>query len=189
MQNILLLDNFDSFTFNLHHYLEASGRAVVTVKKNDNLDGLDFSLFDGFVISPGPGLPEDSPDLLKFLQSYPSEKKLLGVCLGMQAIATHYKWPLKNLEEVVHGEKRELFIRQSGMLFQGLPEKFMVGRYHSWVVDPSFCPAEFRILAHDKMEQIMAFEHKFKPISAVQFHPESILSDQGMEIIENWLDI
>ncbi len=188
MKPILLVDNYDSFTFNLLHYLEAEGNRDILVIKNDKLKSLNMDDFDGVVISPGPGLPEESNDLLSFIESIKHNKKVLGICLGLQAIAISFGMSLKNLEKVVHGQSKEMLIlSQESILFENIPKSTKVGRYHSWVIDQTNFKSEFLITAEDSAGNIMAIEHKTLPIHAVQFHPESILTDYGRLMIKNWL--
>ena len=188
MKPILLVDNYDSFTFNLLHYIEAEGDREVLVVKNDKLNSLDVEDFDGIVISPGPGLPEESNGLLPFIDKIKKGKKVLGICLGLQAIAISFGMRLKNLKEVVHGQSVEMIVQcKESKLFQGIPINSKVGRYHSWVIDQTSFNSEFLISAKDREANIMAIEHKSLPIHAVQFHPESILTEHGRLIIRNWL--
>jgi anthranilate synthase component 2 len=188
MPKILLIDNYDSFTFNLYHYLEELNEEGVEVMRNDKIDLDKVTDFQKIVISPGPGLPKQAGDLMKLLELYFEKKAILGVCLGQQAIAEHVGMKLKNLKEVVHGQSRQMEIMEGvDSIFQGLPERFKVGRYHSWVIDPASFSADFKITAKDEQGNIMGIKHKKLPIEAVQFHPESILTEFGKEMIKNWL--
>ncbi len=183
---ILLVDNYDSFTYNLLHYLEGESNTKVDVIRNDQLDSFDTMPYTHIVISPGPGLPRESGGLLSFIQKN-KEKKILGVCLGQQAIAEAFSLPLKQLEKVVHGQASQLNILQEGVIFLGLPKSFKVGRYHSWVVDFHADSNEFKVLAIDEKGHCMALQHNALDLTAVQFHPESILTEYGRKMIGNWI--
>ena len=194
MSKILLIDNYDSFTFNLVHYLEAITDQAIDVIRNDDLDFSKMDDYDSVVISPGPGLPKQAGMLMEFLEAFSSQKKILGICLGQQAIAEHFGMQLKNLGEVVHGQARkiEVFCQKGGQvnnvgLFQGLPKTIRVGRYHSWVIEPESMNADFEITSSDEQGNIMSIKHKTLAIEAVQFHPESILTEFGKEMLRNWL--
>jgi anthranilate synthase component 2 len=188
MPKILLIDNYDSFTYNLVHYLEAITEQEINVIRNDDLDFSKIDEYDSVVISPGPGLPKDAGLLMEFLERFSKEKKILGICLGQQAIAEHFGMQLKNLGEVVHGQARKIEVKNNTGLFKNLPESFTVGRYHSWVIDPESINSDFEITSTDEQGNIMSIQHRTLPISAVQFHPESILTDYGKEMLGNWLE-
>jgi len=184
---ILLIDNYDSFTYNLLHYLEEASESKVKVLRNDELEGLDSSDYTHIVISPGPGLPSESGQLVEFIKDN-LNKKMLGICLGQQAMAEVFGMKLKQLESVVHGQARLIEVLIDGeTLFRGLPEKFKVGRYHSWVVNANTLSPELEITAKDQFGEIMGIRHREKALSAVQFHPESILTEHGKKMIANWL--
>ncbi len=185
---ILLLDNYDSFTFNLHHYLEQLSSEEIVVKRNDEITVTDAASYTGIVLSPGPGLPAEAgimPELIRVLgPSIP----ILGICLGHQAIGESYGAHLENLENVLHGVQREVIIEPpADKLFTKMPNRFPVGHYHSWVISLSDLPPVLSVTAKDTHGHIMAVTHKEHPISGVQFHPESILTENGMKILENWL--
>ena len=185
---ILLLDNYDSFTYNLKHYLELRSDVQVDVIRNDVLQIPDADAYDRIVLSPGPGLPAESGNLNPVIAAYAPKKPMLGICLGLQAMAEVFGGTLKNLDEVLHGVARPVRITDtSEILFTGLPTSFLGGRYHSWVADRSTLPPCFRITATDEKENIMAIRHKEFDLCAVQFHPESVLTEYGREIIGNWL--
>lgn len=189
MPQIALIDNYDSFTYNLFHYLEELNDGGVEVMRNDEIDFDRLEEFDAFVISPGPGLPEQAGDLLLFLEKYAQTKKILGVCLGLQAIAEHFGMKLQNLEEVVHGQSHEITLCDNrDILLKGLPQQFKVGRYHSWVIDATTLSPVFEVTSKTLDGKIMSIQHKTLPINAVQFHPESILTEHGKEMLSNWLD-
>ncbi len=189
MPKILLIDNYDSFTYNLVHYLEAILNQNIDVIRNDAIDLDKLDKYDAFVISPGPGLPKDAGKLMAFLDRFATTKKILGICLGQQAIAEHFGMTLKNLGEVVHGQARGIKVLNDNSLFKGLPQNIKVGRYHSWVIEPESIKADFEITSTDEQGNIMSIKHNKLPIEAVQFHPESILTEYGKEMLRNWLKI
>jgi len=187
--SILLLDNFDSFTHNLFHLLEKSTDEEIVVKRNHEIALSEILTYNAIVLSPGPGLPSLAGLMPQVLKEFATNKKILGVCLGMQAIGERFGAALKNLEQVVHGEARLLHvIRQEG-IFQNCPTNFLVGRYHSWVIDRETIPDQLMITAVDEQNNIMAIQHKQLPVFGVQFHPESILSEYGDFIIQKWLEL
>lgn len=189
MLRILLIDNYDSFTYNLYHYLEELNGGEVTVMRNDEIDFQQINSFDKVLISPGPGLPKDAGSLMEFLKNYSHQKSILGVCLGQQAIAEHFGMKLQNLNAVVHGQSRRInVLKKEAILFRGLPKNFKVGRYHSWVVEKANFSDEFEVTSEDEQGNIMSIQHKELPIHAVQFHPESVLTEFGKEMIQNWLN-
>ncbi|MCK9450069.1 MAG: aminodeoxychorismate/anthranilate synthase component II [Bacteroidales bacterium] len=184
---ILVLDNYDSFTFNLVQLLRENSQAQIEVFRNDKISLDEVAKFDKILLSPGPGLPAESGILMPLIERYAEEKSILGVCLGLQAIVEAYGGKLQNLPKVVHGLATAVNIIKSSSLLDGLPSPFMAGRYHSWVADSSTLPACLEIIAVDEQQQIMAIQHKQFDLSAVQFHPESILTPDGEKIIQNWL--
>jgi len=185
--NILLIDNYDSFTYNLLHYLEEASDTKVEVLRNDEIEAIDSTDFTHIVISPGPGLPEESGQLIDFIQRN-LHKKMLGICLGQQALAEVFGMCLTQLERVVHGQATHIeILDKHESLFKGLPAQFRVGRYHSWVIDATSIKPEISVTAKDQSDEIMGIRHLKKDISAVQFHPESILTDYGKQMIANWL--
>lgn len=187
---ILLLDNYDSFTFNLLHLLEQFDGVSVDVFRNDEVDVTVGNRYDRFVLSPGPGVPDEAGILKSLISTYFSEKKILGVCLGMQAIAEVRGGSLMNMDEVQHGVARKTIIQQpSDALFYNIPSGFQTGRYHSWCVQSNELPAEFKVTATDENGVIMAFSHENQLIRGVQFHPESILTEFGKQLISNWLTL
>ena len=185
---IIVIDNYDSFTYNLVHYLEELN-CKVTVKRNDQLTLSEIESFDRIVLSPGPGIPEEAGLLKEIISKYSSSKNILGICLGQQAIAEVFGGSLINLDKVYHGISTPVTISEEDVLFEGLPNNpLKVGRYHSWVVkDP--LPECLEVLAVDENKQIMALRHKKFKIRGVQFHPESILTEQGKSLLKNWLNI
>jgi len=185
-KNILFIDNFDSFTYNLVHYCEALN-AVVRVVRNNEIPWEEVLNYDAVVLSPGPGLPQDSGDLMKFIGDFWNRIPMLGICLGCQAMALHDEGRLKNLDQVLHGTSSHVQQMQPSVLFAGLPEKFEVGHYHSWVIDNDFLPPSFEVTARNTSGLVMAIQHKVLPLMAVQFHPESVLTKDGMHMMRNWI--
>jgi anthranilate synthase component 2 len=186
---ILVIDNYDSFTFNLVHILEKLGAETMAVYRNDKIDLAEVAQYDKIVLSPGPGLPSDSHILKDIIQQYGSTKSILGVCLGHQAIAEAYGGSLKNLERVFHGVKTKISLSCEGdYLFSGMPGSFECGRYHSWVVNSGDFPTELEVTAIDGNGEVMALAHKEYDIRGVQWHPEYILTDRGEQLLENWLN-
>ncbi len=184
---ILILDNYDSFTFNLFHYCKQFCEDVV-VLRNDEVKIEELSTFDKFVLSPGPGLPQDAGVMSELIAKFHKDKPILGVCLGMQAIAEFYGGTLHNLPQVLHGVQSDCFLKDDGgLLFKGIQSPFKIGHYHSWVVDPSSIPIELQVTSVNEYGHIMAIQHQNDPICGVQFHPESILTEHGLKIIENWI--
>lgn len=185
---IVIIDNYDSFTYNLVHYFEALN-CLVTVFRNDEFDIEELEVFDKIVLSPGPGLPKDAGLTMAVIKHYENRKPILGICLGQQAIAEFYGGSLKNLEKVYHGVASNIkILNNKYLLFNSLDNVIKVGRYHSWVVNRATLPAVLEITAVDENNEIMAIQHKNFDICAVQFHPESILTPNGIEILKNWLN-
>lgn len=190
MKKILVLDNYDSFTYNLVHYIEANESYEVDVFRNDEISLDEVDKYDTIVLSPGPGLPEEAGILKELIKRYAPTKKILGVCLGMQAIGEVYGGKLENLNNVYHGVATDLsVIDSSDLIYKGLPQNFKVGRYHSWVISKENFPAELTITAVEENNQIMSLKHKDYKLYGVQYHPESILTEHGKEIINNFLAI
>ena len=184
--NIVIIDNYDSFTYNLVHLIASLG-ANVTVLKNDNLDLVQLENFDKIVLSPGPGLPEEARKTMDVIKTYASIKPILGVCLGHQAIALAYGASLTNLPTVCHGLSTIGLNLGNDPIFKGLPAKVAMGRYHSWVVTrKTVCPPlEITALSDDGL--VMGIRHKHLKLHGIQFHPESILTPEGKTIVNNWL--
>lgn len=181
-----MIDNYDSFTFNLVHYLEDLGCTLV-VKRNDQLTLDEVDDFDEIVLSPGPGIPDEAGLLKEIIKKYGTSKRMFGVCLGQQAIGEVYGGKLINLDKVYHGVATEIDIIQDDYIFENLPQKLEVGRYHSWVVHEDL-PDCLEATSLDKNGQIMSLRHKEFDIRAVQFHPESVLTPDGKQILKNWLN-
>jgi anthranilate synthase component 2 len=186
MKKVLVLDNYDSFTYNLVHYLEELGGAI-TVRRNDKLDLEELSDFEHIVLSPGPGIPDEAGILKELIRKGAESKRILGVCLGQQAIAEVFGGRLVNLKQVYHGVATSITILEDDVLYRGLPDKIEVGRYHSWVVHPDL-PECLEVTATDDSGTVMSLRHLEYDIRAVQFHPESVLTPEGKTIISNWLN-
>jgi anthranilate synthase component 2 len=184
---ILIIDNYDSFTFNLQHYLEAQLDASVTVVRNDAMSLAEVEAFDNLVLSPGPGLPDQAGITMSVIQAFKEKKRILGVCLGHQAIGQAFGASLENLQTVHHGVSSELHITKEDYLFDGIPNQTPVGRYHSWVINKTSIPDCMEVIATDEMGEIMAIRHKTLDIRGVQFHPESIMTLHGKLLIRNWI--
>jgi len=182
---VLVIDNYDSFTYNLVHYLEDLDCEVI-VKRNDQLTLDEVNAFDKIVLSPGPGIPDEAGLLKEIIAKYAGTKSIFGVCLGQQAIGEVFGGSLINLDEVYHGIATKIKITQNDILFEGLPKEIEVGRYHSWVVDPNL-PEVLEATSFDENGQVMSLRHKEYDVCAVQFHPESVLTPDGKKILENWL--
>jgi anthranilate synthase component 2 len=185
MKKILVIDNYDSFTYNLVHYLEDLDCEVV-VKRNDQLTLEEVEAFDKIVLSPGPGIPDEAGLLKEIIAEYAPTKSIFGVCLGQQAIAEVFGGSLINLDEVYHGIATNIKVIKDDILFDGMSKEIEVGRYHSWVVDPNI-PEVLEVTSVDENGQIMSLRHKNYDVCAVQFHPESVLTPQGKQILTNWL--
>ncbi|WP_430909344.1 anthranilate synthase component II [Maribacter sp. 2-571] len=185
MQQILVIDNYDSFTYNLVHYLEDLD-CEVTVKRNDQLTLAEVAAYEKIVLSPGPGIPDEAGLLKEIIATYAPTKRIFGVCLGQQAIAEVFGGSLINLDEVYHGIATPITITEEDILFNGLPKTIEVGRYHSWVVDPEL-PTELIATSFDENGQVMSLRHAQYDVRAVQFHPESVLTPEGKKMLENWV--
>ena len=187
MKKVLVIDNYDSFTYNLVHYLEDLD-CEVTVRRNDKLT-LDFvDQFDKIVLSPGPGIPDEAGLLKDIIKIYAPTKSIFGVCLGQQAIGEVFGGQLINLDDVYHGVSTKVTITvEDESLFNGLEKTIEVGRYHSWVVDSNL-PESLEATSVDENGQIMSLRHKTYDVKGVQYHPESVLTPYGKKILENWLN-
>lgn len=183
---LLIIDNYDSFTYNIVHAVKELG-ITPTVLRNDKLTVDDVEKYDKVIISPGPGIPSEAGIMPEVLRRYAGVKPILGICLGHQAIGERFGAKLRNLTEVYHGIKTPINIVKDDYLFDGLNTRLEVGRYHSWVIDSEGFPEELEITALSDDNEIMAIRHKIHDIRGVQFHPESILTTDGIKIIENWL--
>lgn len=184
---IVIIDNYDSFTYNLSHLVKELG-AEVTVLRNDSFPIEELETYDKILLSPGPGIPKEAGLLLEVIRTYAGKKPILGVCLGEQAIGEVFGGKLTNLSEVYHGIQSPIRITASNYLFEGLPEEILVGRYHSWVIDRENFPDALEITAVSQEGYIMALRHKDFDVQGIQFHPESVLTLDGKKIISNWLN-
>ncbi len=184
---ILLLDNYDSFVYNIVHAVEKLGY-VVDVFRNDKITLEEVAAYDKIILSPGPGIPSEAGILCDLIREYGATKSLFGVCLGEQAIGEVYGAQLENMSDVYHGIASEVEVVEADMLFEGIEPRFMAGRYHSWCVSPEGLPEALVVTARDcEKGRIMALRHKEYDVRGVQFHPESVLTPVGEQIIENWL--
>lgn len=182
----VIIDNYDSFTYNLAHLVKELG-AEVDVLRNDKFELEELEKYDKIILSPGPGIPEEAGLLLEVIRTYAGRKPILGVCLGEQAIGQVFGGKLTNLSEVFHGIQTNVKIKNKDYIFSGLPTEIPVGRYHSWVVDTDGFPEELVITAISSEGQIMALKHREYDVHGIQFHPESVLTPDGKQIVGNWL--
>lgn len=187
MKKILVIDNYDSFTYNLVHYLEDLN-CEVTVYRNDEFELDEIAHFDKILLSPGPGIPDEAGLLKPVIAKYGATKSIFGVCLGQQAIGEVYGGTLSNLDKVYHGVATKVkTVVDDEILFQGLEKEFEVGRYHSWVVDATL-PEDLEATSFDENGQVMSLRHKTFDVRGVQFHPESVLTPNGKKMLENWVN-
>jgi len=186
MKKIALIDNYDSFTYNLVHYLEDLNCEVM-VFRNDEFELEELKDFDAILLSPGPGIPSESGLLLEVIKTYASTKKILGICLGHQAIGEVFGAQLRNLPKVYHGVTDTIKQTGTDSLFFNLPNQLQVGRYHSWVINKDDFPEALEITSLSENGDIMSIRHKQFNLKGIQFHPESILTPQGKTILSNWL--
>lgn len=184
---VVLIDNYDSFTYNLYHLLREL-KVDVTVYRNDQFDLKDLASFDKIMLSPGPGIPTEAGLLMQVIKEYAGKKPILGICLGEQAIGESFGGTLVNLSDVFHGVQTPAHIVADDYIFDGLSKDILVGRYHSWVVDAESIPACLEITATSDEGQVMALRHKDLDIRGIQFHPESVLTPDGKTMIKNWVN-
>lgn len=184
---ILIFDNYDSFTYNLVHLVKSLGYTDVDVFRNDKIALADVARYDKIILSPGPGIPSEAGLLLPLIKEYAGKKPILGVCLGHQAIGEAFGAKLTNLEDVYHGVATKINITKPDYIFDGLNKEIEVGRYHSWIVANEQLPDCIETTAVDNSGQIMALRHKEYDIHGVQFHPESVLTPEGEQIVKNFL--
>ncbi len=186
---ILVFDNYDSFTYNLVHYVEKITDKKVDVFRNDEISLDEVDKYDKIILSPGPGIPDEANLLKPLIKRFGASKSILGVCLGMQAIAEVYGGSISNLNTVFHGVSTMIDqLEKDEVIFKGIPNEFEAGRYHSWIVNEDGLPDCFKISSKDKNGQIMSLFHKSHDVRGVQFHPESILTPDGEKMIKNWLE-
>ena len=187
---ILVLDNYDSFVYNLVQYIEEIMGEAVTVRRNDAISLSEVDAFDTIILSPGPGIPEEAGIMLDVIKTYASTKKIFGVCLGQQAIGEAFGANLTNLDFPYHGLETPIqIIDNQDVIFQNMPSEINVGRYHSWVVAKENLPDCFHVSAVDKEGNIMALRHKTYDVSGVQFHPESIMTVHGKQMLRYVLSV
>jgi anthranilate synthase component II len=184
---LLVLDNYDSFTYNLVQLIEKTSNIVYEVHKNDKITLEQVNEFDKILLSPGPGIPKNAGIMNELIKLYASKKSILGVCLGLQGIGEVFGAELVNLETVYHGIATEIRLIADDPLFDHCPKKFVAGRYHSWAVDYNSIPDDLIVTAIDDEQCVMALRHKQFDVKGVQFHPESILTEYGEQIIRNWI--
>lgn len=190
MTRVVIIDNYDSFTYNLVHIMEEILGTPVQIYKNDHFDIEQLKEFDYIILSPGPGIPDEAGFLKKVIQKYGSSKKILGVCLGLQAIGEVYGCRLKNLQKVFHGIKSQIMLSDAICpIFNDIPPVFEAGRYHSWVIDADTIHNDICVTSVDETGEIMSVRHKTYDVYGVQFHPESIMTPLGRKMIENFLSI
>lgn len=182
----VIIDNYDSFTYNLAHLLKELG-AEVDVLRNDRFELSELETYEKIVLSPGPGIPSEAGLMPEVIQAYAGHKPILGICLGHQAIGEAFGARLRNLKRVFHGMQTPIRIEEKTGIFKGLPDEIPVGRYHSWIIEKETLPNCLAITATDSDSEIMAIRHKQLDINGLQFHPESIMTPQGREIMRNWL--
>jgi anthranilate synthase component II len=186
---ILVIDNYDSFTYNLVHYLEEISGEKITVARNDEISIAEAALFDKILLSPGPGIPDEAGILKTLIAELAPVKSIIGICLGMQALAEVFGGELNNLVDTYHGVSTKIIVKDSDeILFKGLPLSFNGGRYHSWVVDEKTLPSCLKVVAVDDQNTIMGLRHADYDLCGVQFHPESVLTEYGKQILLNWLE-
>lgn len=185
---LLLFDNYDSFTYNLFHLIEKVSNCIIEVHRNNQIGLNEVNNFDRIIISPGPGIPAEAGILLPLIKKYAGHKPILGVCLGHQAIVEAFGGNLFNMNSVYHGISVSTKIIKNDPLFRNIPKEFKTGRYHSWAVEEKTLPDCFEITARDENNIIMAMRHKTFNLKGVQFHPESVLTENGETLLKNWLE-
>jgi anthranilate synthase component 2 len=190
IMKILVLDNYDSFTYNLVHYIEELLGEKVDVFRNDEIEIESIAKYDKIVLSPGPGVPDEAGIMEDLIKEYAPTKSILGVCLGCQAIAEVFGGSIRNMNKVYHGVATPVTVTDNEeKLFEEVPETFPAGRYHSWIVNKDDLPDELAVTSVDEENEIMSLRHKTLDVRGVQFHPESILTEDGKQMIKNWLGV
>jgi len=186
---ILILDNYDSFTYNLVHMVEDITGKYPTVFRNDEIEISEIDAYDLIILSPGPGIPDEAGILKETIKTYAGKKPIFGVCLGLQAITEVFGGSLENMDEVFHGVATTMSItKKDAVIYKDFPEEFEAARYHSWIASKKDFPSELKITAEDEFGDIMSIQHNEYNISAVQFHPESILTPMGEKMVRNFID-
>ena len=190
MKKILVIDNYDSFTYNLVHYIGKITDSPLDVYRNDEISLEKISSYDKILLSPGPGIPVEAGICIDLIREYAPKKSILGVCLGHQAIGEAFGGRLINLNKVYHGVSSKInIIAASDPLYLGIPLQFEAGRYHSWIIDSKSIPGCLEVTCYDEEGLIMGISHKQYDVRGVQYHPESVLTENGLAIIKNWLAI
>jgi anthranilate synthase component II len=184
---ILVLDNYDSFVYNLVHYIRQLGFDDVDVFRNDKISLEEVGKYDKILLSPGPGIPEEAGIMLDLIKQYADTKSILGVCLGHQAIAEAFGGELENMADVLHGVGNKMQVVAEDSIYNGLPKEFVVGRYHSWQVKKDSLGGIFKLTGVDEKGNVMSMRHSTLDVVGLQYHPESVLTDHGLDIVENWL--
>lgn len=186
---ILLVDNYDSFVYNLHHALRSVTDAEIVIKKNDAVSAVEAASFDKIILSPGPGIPSEAGNLLDIIRFCADKRPILGVCLGHQAIAEAFGGSLINLPHPYHGIKSDIQTDTESLLFRQAGNPMTVGRYHSWIINEDTLHKDFVVSARSEDGFIMAISHKYYPLFGVQFHPESILTPKGNILLDSWIKL
>ena len=186
---LLVIDNYDSFTYNLVQYLKEVNAGSIDVFRNDKISLEEIEKYDAIVLSPGPGLPKDAGLLLEIIQQYYTSKPILGICLGHQAIGEVFGGQLENLTKVYHGIATPIQLLDKEVMFKEIEDDLVVGRYHSWVVQKANFPICLTITAEDEQGQIMALRHQEYPVFGLQFHPESVLTPKGKALLKNFVQL
>jgi len=188
-KKIIIIDNYDSFTFNLVHQVENITGIMPDVFRNDEISLEDLEKYDMLLLSPGPGIPDEAGLLKEIIKTYAVKKPMFGVCLGLQAIVEVFGGSLLNLEEVFHGVATEMeVVNEDAILYKDITNPFLAARYHSWIADTSTLPNELMVTSIDEENNIMSIQHESLPIHAVQYHPESILTEVGEQIVRNFIE-
>lgn len=185
---LLIVDNYDSFTYNLVQRVEEAGQKKYLLVKNDQLQALQFDDFDRVLISPGPGIAHEAGQLPDFISRFYQTKKILGICLGFEALVEFFGGKLSQMDDPMHGIQNEGFVVNNNPLFKDVPGSFLMGHYHSWIVAPEDFPGDLEISVKDENGLIMAFRHRQYPLYGLQFHPESFMTPEGKKMIFNWLN-
>ena len=185
---LLVLDNYDSFTYNLVQYVQEILGHDIDVIRNDQITIDEVNAYDAIILSPGPGLPKDAGIMPELIKQYAHRKAILGVCLGHQAIGEAFGGEVYNLSQVYHGIETPIRVTNADVLFENIPQKFNAGRYHSWSVRKKNLPDCFEVTAEAEDGTIMAMRHKSYNVRGVQFHPESVMTEHGKQMLRNWLE-
>jgi anthranilate synthase component 2 len=187
--NLLIIDNYDSFTYNLIQLVERARVDDYLLVKNDRWGDLKSADFDKVLISPGPGIASEAGELIPFLKRFMNSKAFLGICLGYEAIAEVCGGKLIQLPEPLHGIRNKGKVLVDAAIFQGLPQEFYIGHYHSWIIEKESFPVKLESILEDENGLIMAFRHRKLDLHGLQFHPESVMTEYGFEMVRNWLEL